>query len=449
MANEPFAVQIIRREKIKPSSPTPHHLKTFKLSLLDQMTPDLYIPLSLFYPFSSTELPHLQEATEIAAKRSLHLRKSLSETLTHFYPFAGRIKNNLEIECNDEGAQFIEAQVNCSISEILKQPDSETIKQFLPIETDLKHAVINGCLLVIQVSHFEDGGIALGLSVSHKITDASTLSMLINSWATTCLGSGQSLVPKFGAEFLFPPLSDSKSTSSDIFAAELVEEKCTTRRFVFDAEKIALLRSKSASEIVKNPTRVEAISALIWKCAMQASRSNSGVHRPSVCFQSMNIRPRVAPPLPKNFAGNFVAGYFATNKEEDKIRESDHLQSLVTKFRKGIKEVEEKYAKRDGWKEGMQVLQEYGNLVKNDGIDNYIFTSWCRFSLYESDFGWGKPAWLCNANLVPKNTIILMDTRDGDGIEAWLTLKVEEMALFESNQELLSFAFLNPSVVWN
>ncbi|BFG16211.1 hypothetical protein CerSpe_024850 [Prunus speciosa] len=34
-------IGIIARENIKPSSPTPAHLKTFKLSLLDQMVPPL------------------------------------------------------------------------------------------------------------------------------------------------------------------------------------------------------------------------------------------------------------------------------------------------------------------------------------------------------------------------------------------------------------------------
>ncbi|KAL5542635.1 hypothetical protein UlMin_010345 [Ulmus minor] len=445
MANEPFAVQIIRREKIKPSSPTPHHLKTFKLSLLDQLAPDLYIPLILFYPFSSTELPHLQEATEIAAKRSLHLRKSLSETLTHFYPFAGRIKNNQEIECNDEGAQFIEAQVNCSISKILREPDLEKLKQFLPIETELKQAAVNGCLLLIQASLFEDGGIALGLSISHKITDGSTLTTLINSWARTSLGSGMTLFPQFGADLLFPPLSD-LSNDSDSHAVEFVKDKCTTRRFVFEAKTIALLQSKSASEIVKNPTRVEAVSALIWKCSMEASRSNnSGVHRPSVWCQNMDMRKRVVPPLPENFLGN-LAGYFAAKTEENKI-EIDDLQSFIVKFRKGIEEVNNNYAKGVDWKGIKKALKEYGKLIKNEDIDNYNCTSWCKFSLYESDFGWGKPAWFSIASVAFKNCVLLTDTRDGDGIEAWLMLREEDMALVERNEELLAFASLNPSVV--
>lgn len=38
-----------------------------------------------------------------------------------------------------------------------------------------------------------------------------------------------------------------------------------------------------------------------------------------------------------------------------------------------------------------------------------------------------------------KNVVILMSTKDGDGIEAWVNMVDEDMALFERDAELLSF----------
>ena len=49
--NHKMEVEIISSESIKPSSPTPKHLKTHKLSLLDQFIPSIYIPMVLFYTF--------------------------------------------------------------------------------------------------------------------------------------------------------------------------------------------------------------------------------------------------------------------------------------------------------------------------------------------------------------------------------------------------------------
>lgn len=47
------------------------------------------------------------------------------------------------------------------------------------------------------------------------------------------------------------------------------------------------------------------------------------------------------------------------------------------------------------------------------------------------------------------NIVILLGTRDGKGIEALVFLSPEDMAFFERNQELLSFATLNPPIQEN
>ncbi|KAF9588560.1 hypothetical protein IFM89_013412 [Coptis chinensis] len=45
----PLIVEVISKETIKPSSPTLFHLRTFKLSLIDQYAFPVYVPLVLFY----------------------------------------------------------------------------------------------------------------------------------------------------------------------------------------------------------------------------------------------------------------------------------------------------------------------------------------------------------------------------------------------------------------
>lgn len=77
-------------------------------------------------------------------------------------------------------------------------------------------------------------------------------------------------------------------------------------------------------------------------------------------------------------------------------------------------------------------MNELGNLYVRDDIDLYNYTSWCKFPLNEADFGWGKPTWISSAySSLIKNVAMLMDTKEGDGIEAWITLKKEEMDIFE------------------
>lgn len=69
-----------------------------------------------------------------------------------------------------------------------------------------------------------------------------------------------------------------------------------------------------------------------------------------------------------------------------------------------------------------------------DDTDNYNCTSWCRFSFYEANFGWGKPSWVSTPSAQVKNVIILLDTKDGDGIEAFLSFKEEDMVVIETNK---------------
>ncbi|KAF5175708.1 vinorine synthase-like [Thalictrum thalictroides] len=64
-------------------------------------------------------------------------------------------------------------------------------------------------------------------------------------------------------------------------------------------------------------------------------------------------------------------------------------------------------------------------------------------SFYETDFGWGNPVWASSASLATKNGILLMDTKCGKGIEAWVSLNEEDMSRFECDLDLLSFTSTN------
>lgn len=120
------------------------------------------------------------------------------------------------------------------------------------------------------------------------------------------------------------------------------------------------------------------------------------------------------------------------------------LHDLVDKFRNGLKEFCDSTADKLKGHEGAAfLLHSIGPARKLGGetqVDSYYCTSWSRVPIYETDFGWGKPSWVCVADMVYKNTILLMDTKCGDGIEAWVCMEVEDMAVLERNEELMAFA---------
>lgn len=82
-------------------------------------------------------------------------------------------------------------------------------------------------------------------------------------------------------------------------------------------------------------------------------------------------------------------------------------------------------------------------MIERDDAHFFFGTSWCNFQFYEVDLGLGKPLYVTLPINTYENSIILMDIRDGDGVEVLLNLSKENMVLFESKLEnILSFASL-------
>ncbi|GMH30117.1 hypothetical protein Nepgr_031960 [Nepenthes gracilis] len=256
-------IKIVFRETIRPSSPTPHHLKSFRICSLDQASPVRYTPMILFYP---------------AAPGGRHpppqLKLSLSETLTKFYPLAGRIKDNFTIDCNDEGIPYIEAKVQLSMLDFLRDPRIDLLGYFLPREDTCPEPITELAQLCVQVTSFDCGGIAIGVCFFHKIMDGASIGTFLKSWAAA--GSGlradieheDVLFPDLTAASSLYPSKDELASYVSSIRPELVND--LLKRFVFEASAVSTLKARATSELVPNPTRVEAISAFIWKHVARA-----------------------------------------------------------------------------------------------------------------------------------------------------------------------------------
>ena len=185
-----MGIDIISRDIIRPSSLPIHHLKPFNLSLLDQFTPTAHVLLILFYSKSPQT-----SSTD-------HLKNSLSKTLNSFYPFSRRMKDNLFIDYYDEGIPYNEARFHCCLSDFLQHPKMESLSHFLPCCPYSKEPKpMEVAQLAVQVNIFDCGGIGIGLCASHKITDGSTLSAFLSTWAAIAGGPCNKLVhPNFFEE---------------------------------------------------------------------------------------------------------------------------------------------------------------------------------------------------------------------------------------------------------
>lgn len=389
-------VQTISKEIIKPSSPTPQHSHKVQLSSLDQAAPQVYTHIVLFYstnntPNSTDQIP-------------LKLKTSLSQTLTHFYPLAGRIElsasNTLHVDCNDTGVEFIESQTEADFDSFLLAPPIDQFDRLLPVKvTEFRWPV--DPLLALQVSMFRGNGMALGISMSHLIADGASIASFLNCWANIARGINltSSEIPYFDSATVFPPQSN-LSTRRPLPDHSSSTGNVLIKRFVMSADAIERLQ-KGHCDRTEAPTRVEAVSALVWRC-LDRMRGNAGT-----MVTSVNIRKKVSGLSDRSF-GNLWIAVPATE----------------------ARRVNEEYVRR----------RESGGWAKEEGVKvRWILSSWCRIRLYGSDFGWGEPLWLGCGIRDMKDVCILIDAKGGDGIEVWLWLERGEMERVERDEEFLQF----------
>ncbi|XP_060171592.1 stemmadenine O-acetyltransferase-like [Lycium barbarum] len=462
----------ICEELIKPSSPTPHELRDHKISFIDEIIPHSSIPLILFYKKSETiTQPQICN----------HLKTSLSQTLTQFYPLAGRMKSHYSIDCNDEGAYYQESQVDTSLLDIIKNPNANELVQLTPYNSDGTTSNFQE-LLAIQVNLFNCGGIAISISISHKISDGSSLCTFIKNWCNAseglisnkcCIDSPQTLphpttfggsdmylsaILKSSSDIannkvrkdsifislstIFPSRGTSDDTPDEKFVAiQPVPEKLAVKRFVFTASNIAKMKGKLINDgYNENATRVEVIKALLWKCFMAAKGCST------VAAIPVNIRQRIVPPLPKNSFGNFFLVASAIANVDN------NWFSLVGKIKTAIGRIDGNYVENIHGENGFEFVKsnfnQVGTLIMSQGDNVQVLriVSWCNFPINEANFGWGESILTIVAIIGVKDNIVLLDSvKFPGGIEAWVVMADQEMALFELDEELQDFTSLDAS----
>ncbi|CAI9304089.1 unnamed protein product [Lactuca saligna] len=432
---------IVCREIIKPSSPTPSHLKTYNLSVIDQIIPHAYMPMIAFYPNTSIY--------RSSHDKTHDLKNSLSQTLTKYYPFAGRLPKvaPVFVDCNDNGVEFLEASIDSTLSDFLKNSQHEDLDQFFPhglvyCNSNSRDDVLENeeviIPLAVQVNHFECGGVAVAVSMSHKIADGSSLVQFINDWATMT----RFFSDKHEHEVLVDPKFISVESIKLNYIGDSLDyesKDCVTRSFVFPNSKINELKLKVKAitsqcvEPITNATRVEVLSWLLYKCVVGATtKNNSGSFKPTGVYHALNLRNMMIESMPEKSIGNFAVAIEMETNNESEISAESFINDLKMKKLEllGIRNIEtvfDLFTQAD--------LEE----IKMNDDHMYMCSSMCGFPGYEIDFGWGKPVKVTIAGNLRKNSFILMDTPNRDGIEALVCLGKQDMATIQSDNELLAF----------
>ncbi|XP_057960200.1 protein ECERIFERUM 26-like isoform X2 [Malania oleifera] len=282
--------------------------KSYSLSVLDRSMETSHLRIVCY--FQSLQHRERGELTKT-------LRESISVMLSCFPVVTGRLQKNFEghwmIKCNDAGVRMVEARVKGTVEEWLQRVDREKELKLVHWE-DMYDKPYFWSTFYVQLTEFEEGGLAVGLSCSHLLADPVCATMFIKAWADTNLAAKMLSPP------LFHPLPPRRPGNKNINHKPYIQlinyykssmeqkpvpvpaSKCTTVTLAFAENMVqacmAMARAGNAND-GSIPSPFEALAGLFWVCLSKGKGMGEGLINMSVGLDMRNMLG-----LDKGFFGN-------------------------------------------------------------------------------------------------------------------------------------------------
>ncbi|KAI5060120.1 hypothetical protein GOP47_0024540 [Adiantum capillus-veneris] len=421
------------QETVYPVEPSPGGV--IELSNNDQIMPRLYTSLLFFF----REKP--------ADEASSFLKSSLAETLSLFYPAAGRYRERanggLEILCNDAGASFYEAWVDCGFDSFSPNFDPHPDFALLAPPLDASADVSQIPLLSAQITHFECGRICLGVRLHHNVCDGFSTGHFLSSWAILASGKMYRDPKRDDSRLIIQPCLDRSLLRANNLPSPTADHPeyqthmpnlpttwppATSKVFPFTPSCIDDLRARVTSGLTPSHSRFEALAAHLWRGIIYARglASDQEVR----LGMAVDGRKRFDPALPEGYFGN-VNFYGYTTCKAGELVESP-LSFAADLVKSAIAKVDDAHMRSAlDWVAKQESPKSVIAAFCTPFIDLAV-TSWSRFPFYELDFGWGKPASVRIPVSAFDGLIILLPSPLGAGhVDALVGLSIDKMPKFE------------------
>ncbi|KAK8294161.1 hypothetical protein V6Z11_D06G237300 [Gossypium hirsutum] len=345
---------------------------------------NIHVPLPFFYkPNGSSDFCKPQV-----------LQEALSKTLVQFYPMAGRLgrdeNGRLEMLCNAEGVLWIEAETTSAMDDLDGLTPCSKLRKLVPT-ADYSGDISSCPLIMAQVSTtLKCGGVSLGIATHHTLTDGTTDFHFINSWSEMARGLPQ---------ISMPPLID-----RTLLRARITQNQLNT------------LKAKSWEHGNKtNYSTYTILAAYIWRCATKAR--GLSYDQPTKLNMPIN--------------GLFAASLIALSGN----LQSEPFVNTLERVHGTLKRMNNEYLRS-----ALDYLETLPDItVAMRKLDNYQcpnlhINKWTRLSIYDADFGWGRPIHMGPANVVHEGKIYILQSPTDDGsLTVVACLQTAHMKLFEKH----------------
>ncbi|OVA15979.1 Transferase [Macleaya cordata] len=451
---------IIKPLRIPEAAKEPCYLTSWDLSVLSGS----YIQTGLLFSKPSDQ----KEPTTMTSILDT-LKDSLSRTLVHFYPLAGRLATHKDddsyyiyIDCNNPtgGAEFVHAVAATATLEDLLSPVDvpEILRSFFLYTGTVNHDGHNLPLLGIQITELVDGYF-IACSLNHVVCDGTSFWHFFNTWSeitrsrlsssgtnnSDFIISNPPILKRWFPEGLGPiinlPYSDSQN-----FIDRFTPPAFRERVFHFSSESMAKLKAKANQDCdtTDKISSCQSLCALLWRCVMRARRVPSD--KTTRCLITIGDREKVDPPLSKYYLGNCVSTVMPTAEVGELLNRELGWAAMLCNQAISAHNNEVVMKKVVGWIKS-PAIRKLGRLVDNTFL--VIGGIPPSFDAYGNDFGWGKPVAIRRAVAIKfDGRISAYPGREGGGgLDLMCCLSSEAMGALESDEEFMSFVSPPPPAI--
>ncbi|XP_078431602.1 uncharacterized protein LOC144703328 [Wolffia australiana] len=374
---------------------------------------------------------------------------SLSTTLTHFRPLAGRLSVDkhengggisVYIDCDDRGAAFRLAAAD-GVYAADVEAKSEDVPAFLSnlfLRNDaINYDGVSLHLLAVQLTKLEDG-VFLSCSFNHVVGDGTAFWNFFNAWAE--ISRSQTSHLRLRAEPVldrwfpdgFTPPTRLPFAHEDEFIQRISAPPLRDKFFRFSAVAIARLKAEANDELGSDKiSSLQALTACMWRCITRARRIPE---KDTVqCGLIADDRRRLSPRLPETYFGCAISPIIASATAGELLSRgvgwaAELIHEAVT--RHGDETIREELKR---WMEApivytFSIMEACGTFVGSSP----------RFDKYGCDFGWGRPVAVRSGIAEKHDGVILAypGRKGGGAIDFEVSLSPEAMALLELDPEL-------------
>uniref|UniRef100_A0A0E0KVS7 Uncharacterized protein n=1 Tax=Oryza punctata TaxID=4537 RepID=A0A0E0KVS7_ORYPU len=370
------------------------------------------------------------------------LRSSLGATLASFAQLAGKLvylkdTGDVAIACSaSDRVKFVAAESDADVRRLAGDElhDLVTFQKLVP---ELDMSKLPTSVLAVQATRLE-GGLAVGVTVHHGVTDGKSFWMFMEAWAAACPARRR---PRhrastvLGEEIARSVLRKYAPNLPEVSELDLLVEerkRFTRRTFTVDAQQLERLKQRITRDgevhgtpLHQPPSSFVTVIAMAWtffaRCKTTAADDGD-------IFFFADVRERLDPPVDAGCFGTCLTGCLVRLPVHD-VHGDGAMAAAASAIQEEIlKLAEDPLA---GWN-----FMSLAGKIPSDRVMNVSGSP--RFRPYDVDFGWGKPRRTEPIRMNHDGQVALVRAADGHGVQVSVSLlQSAHMEAFKSQMHLL------------